>query len=273
MTFTFTASRFILVCASFALPYDVSMGQVESPLKSGTIHATGQYELKLKPQKLRMTIAVQTEGANAKSALESFVAHKERVKKELVAMKADEASIEFGTTLVSGSVAGMPAEAQPYEAQYIAQIARAAPNVNTADIPTIVHAVARVRAEWPLPTSDPDALALLPESLREQVKARDLMGEKNKAKLEGRQQEKLDEFQAAVQANGGASLSSEVTPVFTALFVAKVDDDTRKKAVKAAYDRAVAQAELLATATGHKIGELVTLRSSDIPPSGPDETG
>src|SRR5205823_2521961 len=59
----------------------------------------------------------------------------------------------------------------------------------------------------------------------------------------------------------------------TVLFVAKVDDGSRRKAVKSAYDRAVAQAELLAAATGHKTGELITLRASDIPPSGPDESG
>ncbi len=129
------------------------------------------------------------------------------------------------------------------------------------------------RAEWALPTTDPDALALLPETLKEQIKARDLMGEKNKAALDKGQQEKLEEAQAAMQENGGYSSSNEENQPIAIMFVAKVDDDSRKRAAKEAFDRAKAQANLLASATGHKTGELMSLRSGDMPSNGAGENG
>jgi uncharacterized protein YggE len=266
-----TTGRLIACAAASALLCGVPQADAQLPAKPASIHATGQHELKLPPQKLRLTLSIRAEGVDAKTAIESFLAHKERVKKELVAMKAEEASIDFGATQLSNGVAGMPAEMQGYESRFIAQVTRSSPNINAAEIPKLYQAVARVRAEWPLPTTDSDALALLPETLKEQVKARDLAGEKNKAKLDGRQQEKLEEIQAAMQENMGYQSDSDQAAPFTVLFVAKVDDESRKKAFKAAYDRAVARAEMLSTVAGYKMGDLISLRCNDAPVVGTDE--
>jgi uncharacterized protein YggE len=272
MNISISVCRSIFLCVLCLSVVSVGSVRAETPSKPGTVRATGQHELRLKPQKLRLSITIQAQGKDAKSAIESFLAHKERVKKELIAMKADEKSIEFGATQVTGVAGGMPAEMQQYGAgAYIAQVARAVPSIKASDIPKIYHAVAHVRAEWPLPTSDADALALLPETLKEQAKARDLMGEKNKAKLDGRQQEKLEEVQAAMQENVGYSTSGDENPTFSVMFVAKVDDEARKNALKAAYEQAAAQAATLASAAGYKTGELVTIKSSDVPSIVPGE--
>jgi uncharacterized protein YggE len=228
---------------------------------TGSIHASGQQEVKLAPKKLRMTLNIRAEGADAKSAIEAFVKHKERVKKELLEMKADEASIEIGAPQLSTNIPGMPDQWSSYAPRIYAQTQRAAGVHDASQPPKVYVAVSVVKAEWPLPTTDADALALLPETLKEQITSRDLVGQKNKAKLDKAQQEKIDELKAAMQENYAGS--TEETQQFTVLFVADVDEQSRKQALKTAYDRAVAQAETLASVSGHKLGDLVSLRCDD----------
>jgi hypothetical protein len=229
-----------------------------------TIHATGQHELTLTPQKLRLTLNIRAEGLDAKSAIEALIEHKQRVKSELLAMKAEEASIDFGAAQLTSGIQGMSAEMMRYGARVYAQVAGAS-NVDLKDVPKVYIATSRVRAEWPLPTTDADALAMLPETLKEQVKERDLMGEKNKAELDGPQQEKLEEMQAAMQENMGYYSSDDESSPVTVVFVAKVDEAQRKVAVSAAYERATAQAKLLASVSGKSLGELKSLRTGDVP--------
>jgi uncharacterized protein YggE len=253
-------SKVLLLSACFSS----SLLYAQSERESGTIHATGQHEIALAPQKLRLTLTIRAEGADAKSAIESLLEHKERVKSELLAMKAEEASIDFGAAQLSSGIPGMSSEMMRYGSQVIAQIAGNA-DANPTDVPKVYTAVSRLRAEWPLPTTDADALAMLPETLKEQVKERDLIGEKNKAQLESSQQEKLEEMQAAMQENMGYYSSSTETSPVTVMFVAKIDEADRKAAVVAAYERAMAQAKMLASVTEKPLGSLKSLRASDVP--------
>jgi uncharacterized protein YggE len=261
MYITALPSCHVILCAAFAILCNATRTCAQSPEKPPTVHASGEHQFTLEPQKLRLTLALKAEGTDAKSAIEAFLTHKERVKTELVAMKADPESIEFGATQISSGVGGMPAEMEGYQAQIIARISGSQPNLDAASVPKVYRAAAQVRAEWALPTTDADALALLPETLKEQVTARDLAGEKNKANLDEKQQEKLEELQAAMQENMGYYSGSDETPPFAVLFVAKVDDEARRQALKSAYDSAVARADMLASVSGHKRGELVALRS------------
>jgi uncharacterized protein YggE len=242
----------------------------QSETAPGTIHASGQYEVKLEPQKLRLTLNIRAEGVDAKSAIEALLEHKERVKTELLAMKAEEASIDFGAAQLTSGIPGMSAEMMRYGSRMIAQVAGAA-NSDPADVPKVYIAASRVRAEWPLPTTDADALAMLPETLKEQVKERDLMGEKNKAQLDDPQQEKLEEMQAAMQENMGYYSDNSEAAAAAVMFVAKVDEKVRKKAVSAAYEQAMAQAKMLSTLTGKPLGSLKSLRTSDVPVAATEE--
>jgi uncharacterized protein YggE len=256
--------RLTICLLLLALDFDGILARGESPSPPASIHATGQHELALEPQKLRLTLNIRAEGIDAKSAIESLIEHKERVKSELLAMKAEEDSIDFGAAQLSTGIPGMPAEMARYGARMMAQVAGAS-NTDPSEAPKVYLAASRVRAEWPLPTTDADALAMLPETLKEQVKERDLMGEKNKAELDGPQQEKLEEIQAAMQENMGYYSSADETSPVTVVFVAKVDEAQRKAAVSAAYERATAQARLLASVSGKSLGALKSLRTGDVP--------
>jgi uncharacterized protein YggE len=235
----------------------------ESQSVPAAIHASGQHDLKLEPQKLRLTLNIRAEGVDAKSAIEALLEHKERVKNELLAMKADEASIDFGAAQLTSGIPGMSAEMGPYAARMMAR--------QVAGALKVYIAASRVRAEWPLPTTDADALAMLPETLKEQVKERDLRGEKNKAQLDEVQQEKLEEMQAAMQENMGYYSDNSEAATVLVMFVAKINEDDRKKAVSAAYERATAQAKMLSSVTGKSLGSLKSLRTGDVPIPATDE--
>jgi hypothetical protein len=185
-------------------------------------------------------------------------------------MKADEASIEITSPQLSGSMAGMPQVMPGTSSIYYPQaIPPPVPGeVRPENPPKVYVAAAHVQAEWLLPTTDADALAMLPETLKEQITKRDLMGTKNKAKLDPSQQEKVEEFQAKMQEAMSYAMSTSEGQAFTVLFVANADDESRKKGIKAAYDQAIARAELLAAVTGHKLGDLVSLRCDDTPSAG-----
>ena len=263
-------NHFISACLILGLSCSGSLARAQSPPEPATIHATGQHELQLEPQKLRLTLNIRAEGVDAKSAIEALIEHKERVKSELLAMKADEASLDFGAAQLTSGVPGMPAEMMRYGPQMIAQVAGGS-NVDPGEVPKVYIAVSRVRAAWPLPTTDADALAMLPETLRQQVKERDLMGEKNKAQLEGPQQEKLEEMQAAMQENMGYYSGNVESSSVTVMFVAKVDEKSRKEAVSAAYERATEQARMLSSVSGKSLGNLKSLRTGDVPVSATEE--
>jgi uncharacterized protein YggE len=258
--------RFVCLCAACS----GKLLYAETPTAPGAIHASGQHELKLEPQKLRLTLNIRAQGIDAKSAIEALMEHKERVKNELLAMKAEEASIDFGAAQLTSGIPGMSAEMMRYGGRMMAQVAGAS-NTDPADVPKVYIAASRVRAEWPLPTTDADALAMLPETLKEQVKERDLMGEKNKAQLDGAQQEKLEEMQAAMQENMGYYSDNSDAATVLVMFVAKINEDDRKIAVSAAYERATAQAKMLSSVTGKSLGSLKSLRTGDVPAPATDE--
>jgi uncharacterized protein YggE len=239
----------------------------------GAIQATGQHEIKLAPQKLRLSLAIRAEGTDAKNAIEAFVKHKERVKKELVEMKAEESTIDISTPRLMGSMAGMP-QVMPGTTSIFGLQAVPPPvpgESRPEGLPKVYTAVAQVTAEWALPTTDADALAMLPETLKEQIAARDLMGQKNKVKLDSVQQEKIEELQTMVQQTMSYAMSTGEGQPFTVQFVAKVDDETRTKVMRAAYERAVATAKILAAAAGFRLGELVSIRCDEAPSTGTNE--
>lgn len=248
----------------------------QTPEKPLAISATGQHELKISPERLRLTVTLRAEGLDAKTAIRALADHKTKVKNDLIALKAEEASINFTATRLTSSIAGVPAEAQQYGQRMIMQMMSsaavtfgangmpvAAQEAKPDPLPTVYVATASVRAEWPLPTTDLDALALLPETLKEQVKKRDLVGDGNKASFDATQQERIEEMQIALRERMGMYSSEEESPSVVVAFVAKPGSDARQAAAQAAFEQAVADADVLAAVAGKKRGPLVSLRYHD----------
>jgi uncharacterized protein YggE len=223
-----------------------------------SVHAAGEHSVDLKPQKLRVTITMHAEGTDAKTAVRNLAEHKARVKQDLVTLKAEEDSIKFGSTQVGGVIGGMmPPVAEPLYSPV--PPTTFGPPVTGNDT-KLFRAVATVTADWPLPTTDLDALALLPDAIRAQVEAHDLRGEKNKAELSPEEQERREEMQLHIPVQYS---DYEANQQIAVSFVAPIEPATRQDALKAAFEKAGAEAEMLAAAASRKRGELVRLHCTE----------
>lgn len=245
----------VLMTSAISLPgMSAAVGQVATRGAGDGITATGMGVVELDPQRLRLDMWVQAQGKDAKSAVQSLAAHKERVEKDLKEMNADLESIQFSATRLSTG------DDQPDEMKAAAQMMRrqmGQPALDTDDLPTIYTAKAALQVEWPLPTKDRDALAILPQGLLDQIESRDFAGEENKPELPEEQQERLEETQAMMQESiGSYSFGSESDSGPKIVFVAAVDRQQRMKATKQAFERARESAELIAEASGIDLGQL-----------------
>ena len=233
-----------------------SVSAQESMLGSTGIMADGTERIELKPEKIRLLMWVKSQGADAKSAVRSLNEHKDRVKKDLIAMKAEESSIVFSTTRVAEGAGEQDANMR----QYSQMMRRSQGDVGKkAEPPVVFTATAAVKAEWKLPVQEGDALALLPVSLTAQIKTRDLAGEKNKPQLDAAQQEQSDEMTTMMEDQFSMSSSSDSEKGPAVTFIASATDDQIQAATKAAFAAAAKKAETLVAATGLKLGKLIAV--------------
>lgn len=88
--------------------------------------------------------------------------------------------------------------------------------------------------------------------------ARDLIGNKNKAKLSAAAQAQLDRMQQAMQQRGYSYQSGAESP-FKILFIAKVPEEVKQNAIASAFKKAVKEVEMLAASTNQKRGKLLSV--------------
>lgn len=235
--------------------------QLSAPGSTAGITVSATESVPVKAERLRLVMIMKAKGADPKSAVMALSEHKQRVQKELEAMKAEKQSIEFTPSRLasegneSNQMQQMQMRMQMQMGQPGAAVAKAAP-------PTVHTAVCAMKAEWALPSSDGDALALLPATLKEQIKARDLAGENNKPKLSKAAQEQLEELEGMVAESYSYSNSGEQQSL-TIQFIAAIPEDAKKKAISAAFAKATKEADALAQSTGQKRGKLLSLTTDN----------
>ena len=257
MLFRFSAVLLLSLTALTMNPCSVS---AQYSTGDDGVMASGTETIQVKPQKLQLILQAKAEGKDAKSAIVSLAEHRLRVKKELIAMKADESSITFSAT----SLGGDDANASRQAAMQMQMMRRNNSSSANADaMPKTFTATCTVKAVWPLPIQEGDALALLPASLQEQIEARDLVGNNNKPVMDAAAKEKMEEMKAMMEEQYSYYDSEQNGSGPKILFMAEISDDKMQAATKAAFDKATKTATSLAAATGSKLGKLVSLRSSD----------
>ncbi|QDV87436.1 SIMPL domain-containing protein [Planctomycetes bacterium TBK1r] len=223
------------------------------------IVARGTAVVAVEPSALRLTMSIQAQGKDAKSAVRSLAAHKERVRKELGEMNADTDSIQFTSTQLSSGGNENSEQRQYMQMMQMMQrqMGQAAPDMDS--VPTVYTATTSLKVDWPLPTKDADALSLLPQGLRDQISQRDFKGEKNKPEIDEESLEKMKEMQAMMDENYGYSIDSSNSGGPNILFVGKISDEQRREAMKSAIEKAKKSAAVTAEALGVKLGKLKTL--------------
>jgi uncharacterized protein YggE len=258
-----TRIRFALIAVIVLSPFAVATAN------DGGLAVNGAHSLPIKPQKIRLTMNVVAEGKDPKDAIKRLAEQKDKVRKELVSMKADESSIEFKSAQIQMTTPGMPEQMKQYGG---ARAMRAriqqggfpgnnkkkkAADDDEDEIPQIAIAQSAVKVEWQLPSTDLDALAILPKTLKDQVTQRDLEGKKNKLELDDDVKDKIEEMTAMFQEQMGYySESGNSEDAIQITFVAKVSPKDEAAGAKAAFDDAVAKAKQISEATGTKLGRL-----------------
>lgn len=229
------------------------------------VSASATESVTVKPEKLRLLMLIKAQGNDAKSALASMNEHKEFVKKELEGMKADKDSIAFSPIRASTSDGDSNGNSRRMmQMQMQMSGGRGGKPSTPKPLPTVYTVSCTLKADWPLPVKEGDALALLPVTLKEQIKSRDLAGEKNKPKLGKAEQEQMEEMEAMMseQYSYGGEQNGQ-GPSIT--FVATVPEDVQKKATAAAFKKAVKEIETASGATGVKLGKLTSVTSASVP--------
>jgi len=226
------------------------------------VSASATENVTVKPEKLRLLMLIKAQGSDVKSALASMNEHKEFVKKELEGMKADKDSIVFSPIRASTSDGDASGNSRRMMQMQMSG-GRAGKPATPKPLPTVYAVTCTLKADWPLPVKEGDALALLPVTLKEQIKSRDIAGDKNKPKLGKAEQEQMEEMEAMMseQYSYGGEQNGQ-GPSIT--FIAKVPEDVQKKATAAAFKKAVKEIETASGATGVKLGKLTGVTSASV---------
>ena len=245
--------------------------RVEAQDASAGIQTSGTAVIKVSPTKLRLSVTMQAEADEAKKAIKMLQGHKVKVRDSLVNLKADEKTIHFSSTRLDQND-GFPPNYP--NASVRARILQQANNrgVDPEDLPIIFVAKADLRVDWALPTTDPDAIALLVSALREQAAEKDLAGKNIESEINDELRDKVDSLQQLAMQQGYYVDSSSSGGSITINLVGEVTAEQQQAAVKEAYEDAVANAQNLATATGKTLGKVVSIRESISTQSVPSQT-
>ena len=200
---------------------------------------------------------VQAKGKDPKSAITALNEQKARVKKDLESMKADSESVQFSASRVASDETGNQQRA------LMRMQMQGRPNAKAAKPPAVFLARSAVKAEWALPVSEGDALAILPANLLDQIKSRDLEGKNVKPMLDGDAQEQLDEMESMMQEQYYGSNPDANGPRI--LFVARIPSDVREKAFQNAFKNATEDAQMLSKASSIKLGKPIGISKTPSP--------
>ncbi len=252
---------FIFGCCMLLCDVHATLCVAQMPAGTqATVQAFGEDVVELKPKRLRLLLDTKAEGATAREATESLSKHKQAVREELVALKADRDSIRMMPADITSRMMGLPKQYERLNSQALLRLLGNTLNFNIEELPIVYTAHCYIEAEWELPSTDPDMLLQLPNTLREEIKSRDLLGEDNVIQLSAEQNSRVSQLKTAMDEHMGfyEDESAEDNRV-QILFVAKMSAEERAGAMKRAYEHARQQCEELAQAANMKLGRLANL--------------
>ena len=236
----------LILLAALAAP----ASRAAPPADDRVIHSTGVASVKRPADSMRVTIELTAEGKTMKDALEALKTRRAAAQQKLVALGPVDKSVEFSDPHVGTQD---PRQRQ-MERMLRSRMQQKSPK-KTAENPP-VKVTLSVKAEWSLAGKTGDELLLAATELQDKIRAADL-GQAKSASLE--EQEAMEESGSY---DGNAPVRPG-EPVF--LFVARVPEDVRAKALADALGKARAGAERLAKAAGGQLGPIRALSNQSTP--------
>ncbi len=252
------ACSLTLMAAVPALAQVPAFAQSDEPGAGGTVAGNGTAVIERQPEVLRLQVDVYAKGKDLKDTLAKLKKQRLAVQKQLDELGAESKSVRFEQTRFSTLETDEQKQMRMMVMQRMRQPGKRAAKKREIK-PPVVLAVP-LSAEWPLPAGkgDADELMVVSHELEEQIKAADLAGLKAAQELTPEEQELAEETENAEENQtfygGGRQEAKPGEPVF--LFVCRISDDERDKALAEAFADAKAEAARLAKAAGAELGNL-----------------
>lgn len=234
-------------------------GEGYSSDQQGGIAGNGAAVVKRPPTLLRMYLIVKGKGKNAEQALASLQERRGAAVAELQKLGADPKTIDTG----SPSVSREDAERQRQLEQMLRGRMRSrGKGGKKVKLPETVTLMSVLTAQWPLAEKPAEELFITVQKLESQVKAARL-GTGKEADRQSEEEKELAEEMGAeldqmMSYRGDAGDPN--TPYF--FYVAQIPPEKRAQALAEAFQKAKADAQRMAQATGLTLGTLVNLMTT-----------
>lgn len=235
------------------------------PPAAGTVSARGTAELKQVPDRLRVQFDVLVRGKTLKDALDNLKTRREEVRAGLVKIGAAKEAVRFDDPTVVGEASDRQSQVERMMMQRDRALGKK--EKPKADPPAVVSV--SVRADFSLPTGATEDRLVAAKGLQDKLKAANLGGLKVTGKVTPEEEEAIEEAIPRAGRPGDDRESDPGAPTF--LFVAKVPEAERTKALAAAFANAKKDAERLAKAAGAGLGALHHLADQFQPDFDPDD--
>ena len=245
-------SEILRVCLAAVLVAVVSAPAFAQPAR-GVVSGSGVVTIRKQPQVMRMRIQLLAKASTLKKALDVLKDRVTAARSQVVVLGAEKSSIKVGRPELSTGQTDM----QKMMQQMMQKRMRRALSKRKKPVSVPVTVTATLTAEWKLTAKDARELLLAAHPLQNKIRAVDIAGAKEAGKRSPQEQEIFEEMKNRF--GGGGDESKPGDPVF--LFVGRVSESERDKALAEAFKKAKAKAARLANAAGSELGQLQSLAS------------
>jgi len=236
----------------------------------GTVTGHGAVELKRTPDVLRLHIEVLAKGKDLKEALARLKDRRETSQRFLEALGAVHTSIEFGEAAITDERTDREKQMEMMMAMQNARAPGKKDAQKAKQSPPVV-VTASLKAEVPLKAAGAEQLLLLAHSLEQKIKTADLGGMKELKQMSPQDEESAQEAVNAMQFGGGdPNEPKRGEPIL--LYVSKVSEDERAKALTQAFEKAKLEAQRIARAAGAALGPIHHIEDAAATYPGIDES-
>lgn len=216
------------------------------------ISGTGSVVLKRSATRMRMYVELSGKAETLEEALAKLEQRRQAAVTQLETLRADTKSVTLGKPTLSNP---QTAQRRQFEQMVIERMGSRVKEVPKGlKVPKTVIVSMRLSAEWPLDAASPEQLLLATEALKEKVTAADLAGTKQTEELSPEEAELAEEM-AAMMSDQGEEQVPVGKPHF--VYVARISEADRDRAMAEAFGKAKLQAGQLARAAGIGLGPLV----------------
>lgn len=226
-----------------------------------SVSGTGVMEIKRSAETLRVQLEVMARGKNLSEALDKLKIRREESAAALAKLGAVKDSVSFGDADMVDEASDRQGQMERMMMARNRALGKATkPKTETPTVVTVM-----VKADFPLPADKPEALLLAAKTLQEKIKAAELGGLKADEKVSPEAEEQAEE------AVGGSNRGEmpRGTPAF--LYVVKLTEAEKSKALAEAFELAKRDAARLAKAAGQSLGELQKLSDQSQPGIDPED--